>query len=97
MAQSGILRYNLSIKWIESLPAPGAVFKKGMKMKKLDRDGLAILKQLVSDVQGAPFPHDINNELYYIWYEHAQRIAIQCLEYLDHHFPDAKNEGIPKF
>lgn len=66
-------------------------------MRKIDRDGLAILKQLVSDVQGAPFPHDVNSELYYIWYEHAQRIALQCLEYLDQYFPDHKTEGLPKF
>ncbi len=70
------------------------------KMKNIDNvniEGLDILKQLVSDVQGAPFPKDVNNELYEIWYEHAQRIAIQCLEYLDKNFPDIKEEGIPDF
>ena len=36
------------------------------KSKNLDAEGLAILKQLVSDVQGAPFPNDVNSELYQI-------------------------------
>ena len=66
-------------------------------MAKIDDEGLAILKQLVSDVQGAPFPQDVNNELYDIWYEHAQRVVIQCLEYSDLNFPELKEEDIPEF
>lgn len=67
-------------------------------MKKMDKEGYAIMKQLVSDVQGAPYPNDVNNELYGIWYEHAQQIAIQCLEYIDKNFPNDKNmDGLPKF
>lgn len=69
-------------------------------MKKLDREGYEIMKQLVSDVQGAPYPNVIESELYRIWYEHAQIIAIQCLEYMDRTLPnDKQNESghLPKF
>ncbi|HHU35962.1 MAG TPA: hypothetical protein GXZ47_01900 [Treponema sp.] len=67
-------------------------------MKKIDREGYKILKQLVSDVQGAPYPNVIENELYKIWYEHAQVVAIECLEYIDKNFPNDKKPGkFPKF
>jgi hypothetical protein len=67
-------------------------------MKKMDQEGFEIMKQLVSDVQGAPYPDVIENELYRIWFEHAQKVAIQCLEYFDKHFPDEKDSGpFPKF
>ncbi len=67
-------------------------------MKKMNSEGYQILKQLVSDVQGAPYPNVIENELYKIWYEHAQQIAIQCLEYLDKTFPQERtSEKLPKF
>lgn len=67
-------------------------------MKKIDHEGYEILKQLVSDVQGAPYPNVVDNELYRIWYEHAQQIAIQCLEYIDKNFPkDKDNTKMPKF
>jgi hypothetical protein len=67
-------------------------------MKKIDEEGYKILKQLVSDVQGAPYPNVIENELYKIWYEHAQVVAIQCLEYIDKNFPtDRDSEKLPKF
>lgn len=57
-------------------------------MKKIDKEGYEIMKQLVSDVQGAPFPDVIENELYRIWFEHAQQVAMQCLEYMDRNFPE---------
>ena len=67
-------------------------------MKKLDQEGYAIMKQLVSDVQGAPYPNVIENELYRIWYEHAQVVAIQCLEFIDRNLPkDKDSEKLPNF
>lgn len=67
-------------------------------MKKMDHEGYVILKQLVSDVQGAPYPNVIDNELYKIWYEHAQQVAIECLEYIDKNFPkDKDSEKLPNF
>lgn len=67
-------------------------------MKKMDNEGYEIMKQLVSDVQGAPYPNVIDNELYRIWYEHAQVVAIQCFEYIDRKFPKDKNKDkLPKF
>ena len=47
-----------------------------------------LMRQLVSDVQGAPFPSEkIEQELYSIWYEHVQRGAQNCFEFLEQHFP----------
>lgn len=59
--------------------------------KKLD-ECVNKLRNLVSDVQGAPYPGNINDELYYIWYEHAQKNAMECFEFLDEHFPKEKEE-----
>jgi hypothetical protein len=56
-----------------------------------------MLRQLVSDVQGAPYPgEDINNELYSIWYEHAQAAAVACFEYLDENFPEESKDVTKK-
>lgn len=50
-----------------------------------------MLRDLVSDVQGAPYPgEDLKPELYRIWYEHAQKAAINCYEFLDDNFPDER-------
>ena len=45
------------------------------------------LRKLVSDIQGAPYPGNLDDELYYIWYEHVQRNAMECYEFLDEYFP----------
>jgi hypothetical protein len=47
----------------------------------------AMLRKLVSDVQGAPYPNTVNSELYYIWYEHIQSAALECFEFLNENFP----------
>lgn len=45
-------------------------------MDKKVKQCIEMLRQLVSDVQGAPYPgEDINKELYSIWYEHAQSVG----------------------
>jgi len=49
----------------------------------MDDKGLAILRQLMSDVEGAPSPGVMKTELYSIWYEHAQSVAQEALEYLN--------------
>ncbi|MDD7417176.1 MAG: hypothetical protein SPI86_04545 [Treponemataceae bacterium] len=46
------------------------------------------LRKLVSDIQGAPYPGDVQDELYFIWYEHVQKSALECYEFLDKNFPD---------
>lgn len=57
-------------------------------MDKKTKQCVDMLRQLVSDVQGAPYPgDDIKSELYSIWYEHAQRAAVDCFEFLDENFP----------
>lgn len=50
------------------------------------------LRNLVSDIQGAPYPGSLDNELYYIWYEHVQRNAMESFEYLDEHFPKEQED-----
>ncbi|ULQ60313.1 hypothetical protein K7I13_03115 [Brucepastera parasyntrophica] len=62
-------------------------------MKHLDHEGIEIMKQLVSDIQGAPYPNVVDNELYRIWYEHVQIVASKCLEYIDRTFPNEKKTG----
>ena len=53
-------------------------------MDKKAKECIRMLRDLVSDVQGAPFPGgDINTELYAIWYEHAQKAAVECFEFLN--------------
>lgn len=48
---------------------------------------IELMRLLVSDIQGAPFVGDgFNPELYSIWYEHAQRDAVNAFEYLDENF-----------
>lgn len=57
---------------------------------------LTMIRQLVSDVQGAPFPGpQFEPELYSIWYEHVQRNAQECFEFLDEKFP-ADKEGLTR-
>lgn len=62
---------------------------------------LRMMRQLVSDIQGAPYPgEDLEPELYKIWYEHVQKAGVECLEYLDANFPmEAQdiNETLDKF
>jgi len=59
----------------------------------MDERGLGILRQLISDVEGAPSPGVVGKELYSIWYEHAQDVAQSALEYLDEVAPDHSIEG----
>ena len=50
----------------------------------MDDRGMALLRQLMSEVEGAPYPAaEIQPELYGIWYEHAQSAAQEALEYLN--------------
>ncbi|MBP7095659.1 MAG: hypothetical protein KBC36_06180 [Spirochaetia bacterium] len=62
----------------------------------MDKQGYSLLRQLASDVEGAPYPGSIGKELYTIWYEHVQRTAQEALAYLDEHDPDnrPKTENI---
>ena len=54
---------------------------------------IKMMRQLVSDIQGAPLPSaDLEPELYRIWFEHVQRAGMECLEYLDENFPLEKED-----
>lgn len=54
------------------------------------------LRKLVSDVQGAPYPGALQEELYLIWYEHIQKTAIECFEFLDENIPQDKEDDLSK-
>ncbi len=64
--------------------------------KKTSNQLVELMRQLVSDVQGAPYPGNQEPELYAIWYEHAQRNAQNCLELLDEHFADEERQQFSK-
>ena len=62
-------------------------------MDKRSKQCIQMLRDLVSDVQGAPFPgEEVKSELYKIWYEHAQKAAVDCFEFLDNNFPEEQKE-----
>lgn len=62
-------------------------------MDKKTKEFAELMRQLVSDVQGAPYPGDgFEPELYSIWYEHVQRNAQDCFEFLDANFPTEKKD-----
>lgn len=61
-------------------------------MSKKLKECVKKLRSLVSDVQGAPYPGNVNGELYYIWYEHVQKNAMDCFEFLDENFPKEKED-----
>ena len=57
-------------------------------MSKKMQECIDMMRQLVTDIQGAPYPgDDFEPELYRIWYEHAQKAAVDCFEYLEENFP----------
>ena len=58
--------------------------------EKINKVGnlVKMIRQLVSDVQGAPYPgQGFEPEVYRIWYEHVQKNAQDCYEFLDANFP----------
>ncbi len=58
-------------------------------MDKKLQNCIEIMRNLVSDIQGAPYPgEEIKQELYSIWYEHVQRDAVNAFEFLDENYPD---------
>mgnify|MGYP003304539609 CR=1 FL=1 len=62
-------------------------------MDKKTKQCVERLRALVSSVQGAPFPNeDLKPELYAIWYEHAQKSAVECFEFLNANFPKEQKE-----
>ncbi len=62
-------------------------------MDKKAKKCIELLRDLVSDVQGAPFPGgDLKSELYSIWYDHAQKAAVECFEFLNDNFPSEQTD-----
>lgn len=62
-------------------------------MDKKNKKCIEMMRDLVSAVQGAPFPGgDLKSELYEIWYEHAQKSAVECFEFLNDNFPSDKTD-----
>lgn len=62
-------------------------------MDKKTKECVKMMRDLVSAVQGAPFPGaDVKTELYEIWYEHAQKAAVDCFEFLNDNFPQEQKD-----
>ena len=49
----------------------------------MDDLGIDYLKQLISTIEGAPYPSNLESELYAIWHEHALNIATDALGYVN--------------
>ena len=45
----------------------------------MKKEYITLIKQLISEIEGAPYPSQINNGLYTIWYEHAIMVATNAL------------------
>ena len=68
-----------------------------MDSAKSDKDNfkicIKIMRKLVSDIQGAPYPgENFEPELYRIWYEHVQKAAVECFQFLDLNYPPARSD-----
>lgn len=64
-----------------------------LMMDKKTTKCIQMMRDLVSDIQGAPFPGgEFKSELYEIWYEHAQKAAVECFEYLNDNFPQEQKD-----
>lgn len=49
----------------------------------MDQEGIDLLKKLISQLEGAPFPNTISAELYDIWYDHTRDAVSDALGYLN--------------
>lgn len=68
-------------------------FLKEEIMDKKAKEFADMMRQLVSDVQGAPYPGSgFEPELYNIWYEHVQRNAQNCFELLEEAYPQDRSD-----
>lgn len=65
-------------------------------MTRKTKNTAELMRQLVADIQGAPYPSDVSGELYSIWYEHIQRDAMTALEYIDEHYPSDISDDLDK-
>jgi len=63
----------------------------------MDDRGFDLMRSLISEIEGAPYPAAIPDELFTIWYEHAQSVAQEALEYLNTVYPNyGKDIVIPE-
>lgn len=49
----------------------------------MESDGIDLLKKLISQLEGAPFPNTVSPELYEIWYDHSRDAVSDALGYLN--------------
>jgi hypothetical protein len=62
------------------------VYDSGTKEKSMSvdhKDCLRLIKRLVSIIEGAPYPTNVEPELYSIWHDHAMEHVTDALEYID--------------
>lgn len=61
-------------------------------MEQKCQESLSLLQKLTAAAEGAPYPGSVNEELYAIWYEHMQRVLLDCLEFLHRSAPENGNK-----
>ena len=49
----------------------------------MNQEGIDLLKKLISQLEGAPFPNTVSAELYEIWYDHSRDAVGDALGYLN--------------
>jgi hypothetical protein len=52
-------------------------------LRSMNEEGIELLKKLISQLEGAPFPHTVSAELYEIWYDHTRDAVSDALGYLN--------------
>lgn len=60
--------------------------------KNMNAKEIELFKNLISTIEGAPYPVDWENELYQIWFEHSKETVNDALAYLNTHYPDKEEE-----
>lgn len=63
-----------------------------MAKPEVTDDVVEIARTLLSIIEGAPFPQNIDNELYTLWYEHAQQSVTNAQRYLNENHPDVDDD-----
>lgn len=60
----------------------------------MKKEYVNLVKQLISEIEGAPYPSQINNGLYTIWYEHAIMVATNALGKISDHLETEKKDNM---
>ncbi len=67
---------------------------RGEEGGKMDDKTKTIIKMLINTIEGAPYPLEINSELYNIWYEHSKIAANDALMYMSDKIPEEELKNV---